>query len=101
MTAATQSAAEQGLSRSTITIDNVTKVFGEDTATPFRALKSVSMDIKAGEFVSVVGPSGCGKSTLMLMIAGLRVTTHSASGTTTSAIAPNSIRSPLPSFSSG
>ena len=72
MTTATQSPAEQGLSRSTITIDNVTKVFGEDTATPFRALKSVSMDIRAGEFVSVVGPSGCGKSTLMLMIAGLQ-----------------------------
>jgi NitT/TauT family transport system substrate-binding protein len=30
-----------------------------------------SVDIEAGEFVSVVGPSGCGKSTLMLMVAGL------------------------------
>ena len=54
-----------------IRINRVTKVFGEDTDKPFRALKAVSADIEAGEFVSVVGPSGCGKSTLMLMVAGL------------------------------
>lgn len=54
-----------------IEINGVTKVFGEGTARPFEALKSVSMDIKPGEFISVVGPSGCGKSTLMLMAAGL------------------------------
>ena len=34
-------------------------------------MKQISVDIEAGEFVSVVGPSGCGKSTLMLMVAGL------------------------------
>ena len=54
-----------------ISIRRVAKTFGEDTETPFRALKEVSVDIRAGEFVSVVGPSGCGKSTLMLMVAGL------------------------------
>jgi NitT/TauT family transport system ATP-binding protein len=54
-----------------IRIDRVAKTFGEDTARPFRALKEVSVDIAAGEFVSVVGPSGCGKSTLLLMVAGL------------------------------
>ncbi|MCU1523131.1 MAG: transporter ATP-binding protein [Microbacteriaceae bacterium] len=56
---------------SSIRIEGVTKTFGEDTTTPSQALRSVDMDIKPGEFVSVVGPSGCGKSTLMLMIAGL------------------------------
>ncbi len=56
---------------SPIRIDRVAKTFGEDTDQPFRALKEVSVDIAAGEFVSVVGPSGCGKSTLMLMVAGL------------------------------
>jgi NitT/TauT family transport system ATP-binding protein len=54
-----------------IRIDRVAKTFGTGTARPFRALKEVSVDIKAGEFVSVVGPSGCGKSTLLLMVAGL------------------------------
>jgi NitT/TauT family transport system ATP-binding protein len=52
-------------------IDRVGKVFGVETDTPFEALKPLSIDIKPGEFVSVVGPSGCGKSTLMLMVAGL------------------------------
>ena len=54
-----------------IKIDGVTKVFGEETGKPFKALRAVSMDIRPGEFISVVGPSGCGKSTLMLMVAGL------------------------------
>src|SRR3954470_13405160 len=54
-----------------ISINRVAKVFGEDTDNPFSALKEVSVDIQAGEFVCVVGPSGCGKSTLMLMVAGL------------------------------
>ncbi|MDR5805999.1 MULTISPECIES: ABC transporter ATP-binding protein [unclassified Caballeronia] len=54
-----------------IRIESVSKTFGEDTEKPFRALKPISMNIEAGEFVSVVGPSGCGKSTLMLMVAGL------------------------------
>ena len=56
---------------SAIDIQGVTKIFGEGTAKPFRALEEVNMRIEPGEFVSVVGPSGCGKSTLMLMVAGL------------------------------
>jgi NitT/TauT family transport system ATP-binding protein len=34
-------------------------------------LNKVSIDVKDGEFVTIVGPSGCGKSTLLNIIAGL------------------------------
>ena len=35
------------------------------------ALGPLSMELRAGEFFSVVGPSGCGKSTLLDVLAGL------------------------------
>ncbi len=35
------------------------------------ALDSVSLDLRAGDFTSVVGPSGCGKSTLLNLIGAL------------------------------
>ena len=47
-------------------VDNVRHSFG---STP--VLAPTSLDVVAGEFVSVIGPSGCGKSTLFNIISGL------------------------------
>jgi NitT/TauT family transport system ATP-binding protein len=39
----------------------------------YTAVRDVTLQVAAGEFVSVVGPTGCGKSTLLNMAAGLLV----------------------------
>ena len=54
-----------------VTIDKIDKSFGTT-----EVLKSVSIDIKDGEFIVLVGPSGCGKSTLLRIIAGLEKQTN-------------------------
>ncbi len=50
-----------------LTLKNIRKVYPNG----YEAVKDLSLEIKAGEFVSLVGPSGCGKSTTLRMIAGL------------------------------
>jgi NitT/TauT family transport system ATP-binding protein len=53
-----------------IEIAGVTQVFrGADREV--RALDAFDLNIRSGEFVSIVGPSGCGKSTLLRIVAGL------------------------------
>jgi len=51
-------------------IDKVRMVF-ETKKGPFCALEEISLDIRSGEFVSLIGHSGCGKSTLLNVVAGL------------------------------
>jgi NitT/TauT family transport system ATP-binding protein len=53
-----------------LSLQGVTKIFGPP-ATGLVAVKSVDLEVKAGEFLAIVGPSGCGKSTLLQVVAGL------------------------------
>lgn len=48
-----------------ISIENVIKRFGKDTI-----INGLSLDIRPGEFFTLLGPSGCGKTTLLRMIIG-------------------------------
>ncbi|HVM79748.1 MAG TPA: ATP-binding cassette domain-containing protein, partial [Stellaceae bacterium] len=52
---------------SIVSLRNVGKTFDNGTT----ALGGLSLDVHAGEFVSLLGPSGCGKSTALRIVAGL------------------------------
>src|SRR5262245_65467273 len=45
---------------------------GAPADTTLQAVTDFTLDVEAGEFVSVIGPSGCGKSTVLFLLAGLR-----------------------------
>jgi NitT/TauT family transport system ATP-binding protein len=53
-----------------LTVRDVTVRF-ETAEGPVTAVDEVSLDVRPGEFLSVIGPSGCGKSTLFNVIGGL------------------------------
>ena len=54
-----------------IQVFDLTKVYNITEGVEVRALNGVSLDVKKGEFVSVMGPSGSGKTTLLNMIGAL------------------------------
>lgn len=56
--------------KSIVSLMNVEKSFGSN-----RVVKNLNMEIKEGEFLTMLGPSGCGKTTTLRMIAGFEDTT--------------------------
>ena len=53
-----------------INIKNVTKKFFKNNE-EVKILNEVNLDIRKGEFITIVGKSGCGKSTLLKLISGM------------------------------
>ncbi|KAA6335578.1 ABC transporter ATP-binding protein [termite gut metagenome] len=62
---------EQVVKHSLVEIRSINRIYYDTNGKQTVALQDVSMDIKAGEFISFIGPSGCGKTTLLRLIAGL------------------------------
>lgn len=59
-----------------VEVDQLGKVFSLPNGNTYVALKGIELEIRKGEFISLIGHSGCGKSTLLNMIAGLDTPTE-------------------------
>ena len=53
-----------------VRLENLSKKFDQ-----VKAVDQIDLDIKDGEFLTLVGPSGCGKSTALRLVAGLEKVT--------------------------
>jgi sulfonate transport system ATP-binding protein len=52
-------------------VKNLSKIYTRTDASTQVVLNNINIDVKNGEFVTIVEPSGCGKSTLLNILAGL------------------------------
>ena len=60
------------MNESSVRISDLVKTYMDARGRPtFTAVKNISLEVEAGEFMVLVGPSGCGKSTTLRMVAGL------------------------------
>ena len=55
----------------TLKITRLGKSYRSIAGQEVQALAEISLDVRKGEFLTIIGPSGCGKTTLLRMIAGL------------------------------
>lgn len=58
-----------------VELRNIVKAFPGPSGEVVQAVKNINMQIKDGEFFSMLGPSGCGKTTSLRMIAGFELPT--------------------------
>jgi ABC-type nitrate/sulfonate/bicarbonate transport system, ATPase component len=65
--------ADDFRNKTEIKIENLGVSFPDkESSEPVVALKNINLEIKQGEFISLLGPSGCGKTTLLRTIADLQ-----------------------------
>ena len=64
---ASAGAEKPGARPAILSLNGVDKVFGTDVV----ALRGMNLEVRKGDFISLLGPSGCGKSTALRLIADL------------------------------
>ena len=52
-------------------LENIYKTFNKNTVNEKRVINGLFLDLKAGDFVTVIGGNGAGKSTLLNLVAGV------------------------------